>query len=578
MSDKSFIQNSLFFDLQAAINVSLLAIPQGMAYALVAGLPIHYGLLGSAFASFLGGAIGKTPYITLGPTNATSVLLFGVFASLGLIQQSGIVSQLGIEILPWIIFFAGVLLVAASLLRISYMVQFISRTVITAYVTAAAFLIIANQVKHILGLTFPEGSTPSSFVEILGFLFSSAESISFPPLLLSLITALIYLFFQSKLKAFPNVALTLMISALVALIFKGNGLDLTYLDSFDNDWAFLSVPSVNGLSHHWQTILWSSSAIALLCLLEGLSIGKSLAARSGQRIDTNRETLSIGLSNIGCSMFSGMPASGSLTRSSLNVNSGAISRFSNIYTGIFILIGYFLLGDLVAYIPLPALATLVIFIGTSLIKSRQIKTVSSATRSDSITFLITLIVGLTLSLQIAIFVGVITSIIFLLKKVAEPEMVEQGYNEDGELAEISEKTKRPEPEVSIVHVEGVLFFAAADLFYEQIRRVGDDENLRVLVLKLLHAHHLDATSVLALEELLDYLKEKNCHVLLCEVRRDAFRILRDSGVMARINRKNVFPHTVSNPTLSTAKAIKRAKELVAGMNAKVTIYSEQNKM
>ena len=107
---------------------------------------------------------------------------------------------------------------------------------------------------------------------------------------------------------------------------------------------------------------------------------------------------------------------------------------------------------------------------------------------------------------------------------------------------------------------------------------GEDENLRVLVLKLLHAHHLDATSVLALEELLDYLKEKNCHVLLCEVRRDAFRILRDSGVMARINRKNVFPHTVSNPTLSTAKAIKRAKELVAGMNAKVTIYSEQNKV
>ena len=218
-----------------------------------------------------------------------------------------------------------------------------------------------------------------------------------------------------------------------------------------------------------------------------------------------------------------------------------------------------------------------IFIGASLIKARQIQTVSRATRSDATTFVITLFVGLVFSLQVAIFVGVITSILFLLKKVAEPEMVEQGYNEDGELAEISEKTKRPEPEVSIVHVEGVLFFAAADLFYEQIRRVGEDENLRVLVLKLLHAHHLDATSVLALEELLDYLKEKNCHVLLCEIRRDAFRILRDSGVLARINRKNVFPHTVSNPTLSTAKAIKRAKELVAGMDAKVTIYSEQSK-
>ena len=87
-------------------------------------------------------------------------------------------------------------------------------------------------------------------------------------------------------------------------------------------------------------------------------------------------------------------------------------------------------------------------------------------------------------------------------------MVEYSYNESGELAELSPKTRRPEPEVSIVHVEGELFFAAADLFYEQIRRVGEDPNLRVLVLKLLNAHHMDATSVMALEELLDYLKEK----------------------------------------------------------------------
>ena len=175
----------------------------------------------------------------------------------------------------------------------------------------------------------------------------------------------------------------------------------------------------------------------------------------------------------------------------------------------------------------------------------------------------------------AIFVGVITSILLFLRKVAEPEMVEHGYNEDGELTEFSEKTKRAEPEVSIVHVEGELFFAAADLFYEQIRRVGEDQNLRVLVLKLLHAHHLDATSVLALEELLDYLKEKNCHVLLCEVRKDALRILRDSGVLSRINRKNVFPHTATNPTLSTAKAIKRSKYLISGERAKVTIYADR---
>ena len=524
-------------DWRASINVALLAIPQGMAYALVAGLPIQYGLLGSAFAAIIGGLLGKGRFITLGPTNATAVLLFGVFAGLGMINQNGMGSDSALLVLPWILFFSGLFLLIASFLRISYMVQFVSRTVITAYVTAASFLIIANQSKHVLGLGGKGEEIHATFWGIVSNTFSHLGEASEPALWLSLFTACI---------------------------------------SFKADRTFLCIPQPETFGLHWETILWSASAVSLLCLLEGLSIGKSLAARAGERVDSNQETFSIGTANAGCAFLSGMPASGSLTRSSLNVQSGAKTGFSNFLAGALILGGYFLLGDLVALVPLPSLATLVIFIGASLVKTRQIKTVSQATRSDGIVFVVTLGVGLLISLQMAIFVGVITSILLFLRKVAEPEMVEHGYNEDGELTEFSDKTKRAEPEVSIVHVEGELFFAAADLFYEQIRRVGEDENLRVLVLKLLHAHHLDATSVLALEELLDYLKEKNCHVLLCEVRKDALRILRDSGVLSRINRKNVFPHSATNPTLSTAKAIKRSKDLVAGEQAKVTIYAERN--
>ena len=175
----------------------------------------------------------------------------------------------------------------------------------------------------------------------------------------------------------------------------------------------------------------------------------------------------------------------------------------------------------------------------------------------------------------AIFLGVFTSLVLFLKKVAEPEMTEHGYNEFGELAEISSKSSRTDPEVSIVHVEGELFFAAADLFYEQIRRMGDQRNIRVLILKLLNARHLDATSVLALKELHDYYKEHDCSVLLCEVRKDAIKVLRNSGFLDKINRRNIFPHTISNPTLSTAKAVKRAKELIRGEKINLTIYSEE---
>jgi SulP family sulfate permease len=546
-----------------------------MAYALVSGLPIQYGLLGSAVATIMGSVFSKSKFITLGPTNATAVLLFGVFASIGLINQDGMADQAALLLLPWIIVLSGIFLVIASLLKISFMIQFVSRTVITAYVTAAACLIIANQTKHIFGLELTSSGDLATFWQIAYATLLALGNISESSLILSLITAIVFCLLQLKIKSLPNVALTLLISSTINYFHTDFIGPVATLKSFDSSIGIFSAFELNIVSQNVSTILWASVAVSLLCLLEGLSIGKSLAARAGKRIETNQETFAIGMGNFGCSLLSGMPASGSLTRSSLNIQSGAKTSFSNLLAGIFVLIGYIFLGSVVSYIPVPSLATLVVFIGASLIKGRQIQAVSRATKSDAITFAVTLFVGLIFSLQMAIFAGVITSILLFLRKVSEPEMVEYGYNEDGELTELSAKTRRPVPEVSIVHVEGELFFAAADLFYEQMRRVGEDPNLRVLVLKLLNAHHLDATSVMAMEELLDYLKDKNCHVLLCEVRRDVLRILKNSGVLSRMNRKNIFPHTISNPTLSTAKAIKRAKSLTTGEETRVTIYADQ---
>jgi len=570
-----YSKSSLIADCRASVNVALLAIPQGMAYALVSGLPIKYGLLGSAVSAITGSLFSKSKFITLGPTNATAVLLFGVFASIGMINQEGMAEANSLLILPWILVLSGIFLLLASFLKISFMIQFVSRTVITAYVTAAACLIIANQAKHIFGLELNAEGALATFWQIAFATILALGDISAPALFISFVTAVIFCILEFKFKALPNVAITLILSALINFIFADDIGFVHTLDSFDSSAAIGGTFNFHTFSNNSGPIISASIAISLLCLLEGLSIGKSLSARAGQRIETNQETLAIGMGNIACSIFSGMPSSGSLTRSTLNIQSGAMTGASNLWTGLFLVLGYLLLGSFVSYIPVPALATLVVFIGASLIKGRQIQAVSRATRSDAITFSVTLLVGLIFSLQMAIFAGVVTSILLFLRKVAEPEMVEYGYNDDGELAELSAKTRRPEPEVSIVHVEGELFFAAADLFYEQIRRVGEDPNLRVLILKLLNAHHMDATSVMALEELLDYLKEKNCHVLLCEVRRDVLRILKNAGVLSRMNRKNIFPHTQSNPTLSTAKAIRRAKFLTTGERAKVTIFADQ---
>ena len=571
---KSILLNTLPSDLKSGFNVSLLAIPQGMAYALIAGLPLYYGLLGSSIAAILGGLIGKGRFITLGPTNATAVLLFGVFAEAKLLSPGGQLNDTAISILPSIILCSSMMLVLAGTLKISFLIKFISRTVITGYIFAAAILIILNQAKSILGIEIYDSNTPG-FIQTTIHIIKFATKVCPASIFLSISTTIIFILLQKYFKALPNVALTLFFGSLIGVQLTNYGYTIRCLSSFDAVILPISIPHFTNTAMHWDIIVRCSFAMSLLCLIEGLSIGKSLASREGERINGDREAISFGFGNFGCALFSGMPASGSLTRSSLNISSGAKSWHSNFFTGVFILVAYFLLDDVVQYIPISVLATIVVFIGLSLLKWNQVITAIHTTRSDAFTFFVTFISGLLISLQVAIFMGVITSILLFLRKVAEPEMIEQQLNEAGNLTNISNHNESQEPEVSIVHVEGELFFAAADLFYEQIRRVGEKRNIKVLILKLLNARHLDATSVLALEELLDYYSEKKCNVILCEVRKDTIRIIKNSGLLSRMNRRNIFPHIPSNPTLSTAKAIKRAKFLVSDKSAKVTIYANE---
>lgn len=563
-------------DFQAGLNVALLAIPQGMAYALIAGLPLYYGLLGSGIAALAGGIFGSGKFITLGPTNATAVLLFGIFASLGMTVEGRNLDTSALSVIPSVLICTGFILCVAGFLKVSYIVKFISRTVITGYISAAALLIIINQVPSILGIE-SKYISGTSFFELAIDIFEHFKRSSLPEFTLGLITSLVFVILQKKYPLLPNVAVSLIICSFLSNYITFFGDRISYLETFDTFMIPLSLPNIDNSLEMWEIIIQASFALSLLCLIEGLSIGKSLASRQGERINENQETISFGIGNLACAAFSGMPASGSLTRSSLNVNSGAVSKASNIFTGILVLIGYFYLGDFVCFIPVCSLAMLVVFIGLSLVKWSHITTAIRTSKSDAATFLVTFSIGIIFSLQMAIFLGVITSLILFLKKVAEPEMVEHGYNENGELAQISTNKNKKVTEVSIVHVEGELFFAAADLFYEQMRRVGEKGNIKVLILKLLNARHLDATSVLAFNELLHYLNECGCSVILCEVKKDTLKILKNSGFLKIMNKKNIFPHIASNPTLSTAKAVKRAKELTRAEKVDVTIYSEEKK-
>ena len=203
--------------------------------------------------------------------------------------------------------------------------------------------------------------------------------------------------------------------------------------------------------------------------------------------------------------------------------------------------------------------------------------VINTTKSDSITFFVTFITGLVFALDFAIYVGAACSIALFIKKVANPEIVEYAFDKKGRLGKLRKKEERSDLEVSIVHVEGELFFGAAELFRDQMRRVSDAENLKVVIMKLRNAHNLDATSCMALEELIKYMNERDRILLVSEVRPDTMRILKNSGLVDIIKTRNLFPDEETNPTLSTAKALKRAKEIIGDRDTKVSIYAKEKR-
>ncbi|MFW6354266.1 MAG: SulP family inorganic anion transporter, partial [Verrucomicrobiota bacterium] len=472
--------------------------------------------------------------------------------------------------LPLTVFLVGLLMVGGAFLRVTELVQYVSRSVVAGYITAAAFYIILKQLQKVLGFVV-ERSTDTTVFHDLTETIRLLPASHLPTVILSGATALFYFGMRRAFPRLPNIALTLV-------LFSGAGFFLNQWGS-THGWAPISTLDAVAIGE-WrltvpplsrelgEKVALLALVIAFLGTLEASSIGKTLAARAGSRIDVNQEMFGLGLANMACALGQGVPASGSLTRSQLNFTAGATTAFASLFSGFFMLGFAALLGRFTAYIPECVLGVLIIAVGLALINGHVLRVVWTATRSDRVVFLLTFAAALLLRLDLAIVAGVSLSVLLFLRKAAQPELTE--YTPEGELK--PEDDSSDEAEISVVHVEGDLFFGAAEIFREQMRRACARPNLKVIILKMRNAHHLDATSILALEDLIRSLRQNERHFLISEVRPAALRIFENSGLLEVAGEENVFADDTGNPTLSTAKAMRRAMKLLEGQKAEVKIF------
>lgn len=572
-------------DSKAALNVALLALPQGMAYAAIAELPIYYGIVCSAIAAVVAPVFSSSRHTILGPTNATSFMVFSFFAAAGTT-----LTKAPVEYMPLLVFMVGILSVLGALFKVADLLQYVSRSVLVGYITGAALLILTNQFKHLLGIAEPMalGESTKTFFAIVDKMLSLWQCYQWQPVLLGASTLGLYFYLQKKLPILPNFAISLTISALIGLLLRQSFTTFETIDTFSAFELTNLTPSLPDFN--WDDIsvlIGVAFAIAFLASLENSVMSKSLASRTGGRTDVNQDMLSVGMANLSTSLLAAMPASGSLTRSALNYESGAKTRFASIFAGLICMVGFYALIKLpiVENIPKASLSALVIGIACSLINWNNIRICLRSTPDDALVIIVTFCATLLTRLDYAIFIGVALSITLFLRKASTPYLVEYEINDTGDLAELGEKRQRPNPAISIVHVEGDLFFGAADLFRTQVQRTTADENLKVIILRLKNARHLDATSVLALEDLIKHTRKRGIHVLVSGASRDVYQILKKSGVLKVLQEgclreegeTNLFLQSPSNPNLSTRDALIRAKELLGNQKADIKIFFDPNK-
>ena len=565
-------------DLVAGATLTLVSVPQAIGFALILGLPLKPVIMAVVVGGFFSALFFSSHYHVFGPT--TSVCLITAATIKGDLPFG----MHRLELAAYLAFLIGVVQLLAGLLNFGEVTKFISRSVVIGYTTAIGLLLITSQGPNLLGFPVPAGE---SFLAVLTHVATAVRTngISWWAIGIGLLTLAIFEAVTRWRKSWPEALIGLAVLGVAARLFADLvardhlfGLEhVPFLMVKDEAALTAVIPQLArlpSLATQWEVLPQLAStviAIAIIGMLEATAITKSLAARSGQALEPNQELLGMGVGNIAAGLFGATPASSSFTRSAVNYQSGATSQLSSMLSSVVVLLILFLVTPVFNYIPVAALAAHLMRVGWRLINKAQIRVALRSTRSDAVVFAVTLGAALFFKLETAIYVGIGMALVLFLQKTSTPSLVEYAFNESGQLAELQDPAARANPQISIIHVEGELYFGAADLFQEQIRRLAQDAHIRVFILRMKNARHLDASTVMAMDNLNDYLRRSDRHMLISGCNLEVMNVLRNSGVLAQIGPENVFP-TEANLTMSTKRALKRATELLRTRKADVRLF------
>ncbi len=485
-------------DALAGLTGAVIVLPQGVAFAMIAGLPPIYGLYTAMVVPVVAALFGSSLHSIAGPTTAVSLVIFSTVSQ---IAEPG--SPEYIQHVITITFLVGVYEFILGLARMGTLVNFISDVVVAGFTAGAALLIMASQLDLLIGIRLPQGL---SFSETMQQMALHLQELNPYAAAIGIGTLVVAIFSKRFIRKVPNLLVAIVVGSVAAFIMGGEQVGIDLVGPMPGALPKLSSPVFTW--SEFGRLGQAAFAIALLALISDIAIVRAVAAKSGQVIDANQEFIGQGLANIVGSFFSCYVGSGSFTRSGLNYEAGARTPMAAIFSAVFLLLIMLLVAPLIAYIPTAAMAGVIMLVGYNLIDFRFLRTVLRASKRQSAVLLITFLATLFFDLDYAIYVGVFFSLIIYLQRTSTPNVAVMAPDPDDHnrrFKYILRKPLRECPQLKILRIDGSIFFGSVYHIATELRRLTEEENP--------HIKH-----VLILSKGINFIDVAGCEWLLQEAR------------------------------------------------------------
>jgi SulP family sulfate permease len=466
---KTVTGKSAYADLLAGLTGAVIVLPQGIAYALIAGLPPEYGLYTAIITPIVAGLFGSSIHLISGPTAAISIVVMSVTSSIAAPGSSEFVS-----IALTITLLAGLIQFGFGVARFGVLVNFISHTVVIGFTAGAAILIGTSQLKYVLSVPIERGS---SFISTWSQLIHHIPDANILAVVIAAVTIVATLVIKKINRKLPSMLLGMIIASIFAWLMDSANNGIALVGALQSSLPGLAVPS---FSHEQlSVVLPGAFAIAVLGLVEAVSIARAIGIRSGQRIDGNQEFIGQGLSNVVGSFFSCYAGSGSFTRSGANYDAGAQSPLSAIFAALILVLILLLIPQVTAYLPLPAMGGAILLIAWNLIDVPHIVQIVKSHKEEAAVLTVTFLSTLFIELEFAIYVGVILSLTLYLRRTSKPKVSEVApipFNTGTYLRSVALFDLKECPQLKIIRIDGSAFFGAVDYIQLQIRKISARHN------------------------------------------------------------------------------------------------------